>query len=172
MSAWSGLSGVIQCDQCWIRWQSGQRGQSSHFWQDFQHILSQADTGGASLQQRQWHQPGHHWNFIQFSPKRRLILGVDMKNEAPLYLNCIFDGLRSVNNNGSCWNNGCVFCLVIPPSPWISATHHYQCPVGGHQVPGPRGSLWASVYNNRILSQPATISILIIVPTRCVITQD
>ena len=40
-----------------------------------------------------------------------------MKNEAPLYLNCIFDGLRSVNNNGSCWNNGCVFCLVAPLPP-------------------------------------------------------
>ena len=29
-----------------IRWLSGERGQSSHFWQDFQHIPSLPDTGG------------------------------------------------------------------------------------------------------------------------------
>ena len=70
---------------------------------------------------------------------------------------------------------GVCFVWLHPPPP------EYQPPtiisvqwvVTRSQGPGGLcGPQCPSVYNNRILSQPATISILIIVPTLCVITQD
>ena len=119
-----------------IRWLSGERGQSSHFWQDFQHIPSQPDTGGGPPCIRD-NGPSLVITGILFNsaPGRRSSFGVDMKNEAPLYLNCIFDGLRSVNNNGSCWNNGCVFCLVTPLPLNIS---HPPLSESSGWSPGPR----------------------------------
>ena len=134
-----GHSGVIQCDQCGDKMTIRRARAIITFLARLSaHSQSAWHRWGASLHPDNGPSLVITGILFNSAPGRRSSFGVDMKNEAPLYLNCIFDGLRSVNNNGSCWNNGCVFCLVIPPSPWISATHHYQCPVGGHQVPGPR----------------------------------
>ena len=159
-----------------IRWQSGERGQSSHFWQDFQHIPSLPDTGGGPpcIQTM-----APAWSSLEFysiqlqGGDHLLVLTWKMKLHyiSIVYLMAcdLLIIMVAVGTMGVCF-------VWLPPSFWISATHHYQCPVGGHQLSqgpgqgGLSGPQCPSVYNNRILSQPATISILIIVPTLCVIT--
>ena len=154
-----------------IRWQSGERGQSSHFWQDFQHILSKADTGGGPpcIQTM-----APAWSSLEFysiqlqGGDHLLVLTWKMKLHyiSIVYLMAcdLLIIMVAVGTMGVCF-------VWLPPLPLNIS--HPPLSVSSGWSPGPRAQArGASVYNNRILSQPATISILIIVPTLCVITQD
>ena len=131
-----GHSGVIQCDQCGDKMTIRRARAIITFLARLSaHSQSAWHRWGASLHQDNGPSLVITGILFNSAPGRRSSFGVDMKNEAPLYLNCIFDGLRSVNNNGSCWNNGCVFCLVTPLPLNIS---HPPLSESSGWSPGPR----------------------------------